>query len=704
MWDAALSAAQNIFGCPCFADLIPRSLAFLLLGVVMGLSLGAVPGLGGLVGLAILLPFTLDLDAVNAFAVMVGLISVTSTSDTIPSVLFGVPGTAASQATILDGHPMARRGEAGRAFGAAYTASMMGGLFGALILALSIPVLRPVVLAFGAPEFFMMGMLGISMVAVLSGSAPLKGLVVGALGLMVGMVGMDYQVGEMRWTFGQLYLWEGVPLVPVALGIFAVPEMVDLAVRGVRIADVPKDAMRGVTAGVRDAFRHWFLVLRSSAVGVWVGATPGLGGAVVDWFAYGHAAQTERGARDSFGTGDVRGVIAPESANNAKEGGSLIPTLAFGVPGSAAMAILLGVFLIQGISPGPEMLTKRLDVTYTMVWSIAVANVFGAGLCLLLTNSLARLAGVRAHLLVPLVIVVVFLAAFQAKRHFGDLLLLVSFAALGWLMKRFGWPRPPLILGLVLSSVLENYFFISASHYGASWLLRPMVLVIAAFMVAGLAYGRKWGRPGTAGPAPKTAAPGMAAAEPVPETAARGTTTVEPEPETPAPGLRFRLGLPAGFTFAILLAVLGAVATARGWPDQARLFPLVIGLAALVLCAAQLALDLFREPVEGAARIMDLEPERGVPGPVAARRAADVFGWILALLAAIWIIGFLWSVPVFLWLYLALRARARWWTCLGYTAVALAFLLGVFHYALRIPWPQGLAAWPQEVVLQWLGG
>ena len=702
MWDAALSAAQNIFGCPCFADLIPRSLAFLLLGVVMGLSLGAVPGLGGLVGLAILLPFTLELDAVNAFAVMVGLISVTSTSDTIPSVLFGVPGTAASQATILDGHPMARRGEAGRAFGAAYTASMLGGLFGALILAVSIPVLRPIVLAFGAPEFFMMGMLGISMVAVLSGSAPLKGLVVGALGLMVGMVGMDYQVGEMRWTFGHLYLWEGVPLVPVALGIFAVPEMVDLAVRGTRIADVPRDALRGVAAGVRDAFRHWFLVLRSSAVGVWVGATPGLGGAVVDWFAYGHAAQTERGARDSFGTGDVRGVIAPESANNAKEGGSLIPTLAFGVPGSAAMAILLGVFLIQGISPGPEMLTKRLDVTYTMVWSIAIANVFGAGLCLLLTNSLARLAGVRVHLLVPLVVVVVFLAAFQANRHFGDLLLLLSFAALGWLMKRFGWPRPPLILGLVLSSVLENYFFISASHYGASWLLRPMVLVIAAFMVAGLAYGRKWGRPGTSDPAPTTAAPGMGAADPVPETPVRDTA--ETEPETAAPSLRFRLGLPAGFTFAVLLAVLGAVATARGWPDQARLFPLVIGLTALVLCAAQLALDLFREPVEGAARIMDLEPERGVPGAVAARRAADVFGWILALLAAIWIIGFLWSVPVFLWLYLALRARARWWTCLGYTAAALAFLLGVFHYALRIPWPQGLVAWPQDMVLQWMGG
>ena len=678
MWEAALSAVENIFGCPCVADVIPRSLAFLVLGVIMGLSLGAIPGLGGLVGLAILLPFTLDLDTLSAFAVMIGLISVTTTSDTIPSVLFGVPGTAASQATILDGHPMAKKGEAGRAFGAAYMASMMGGLFGALILAVSIPVLRPIVLAFSAPEFFMMGMLGISMVAVLSGGAPLKGLVVGALGLMVGMVGMDYQVGEMRWTFGQLYLWEGVPLVPVALGIFAIPEMADLVIRGTRIADVPKDALRGVTVGIRDAFRHWFLVLRSSAVGVWVGATPGLGGAVVDWFAYGHAVQTERGARDSFGTGDVRGVIAPESANNAKEGGSLIPTLAFGVPGSAAMAILLGVFLIQGISPGPDMLTKHLDVTYTMVWSIAIANIFGTGLCLLLTNHLARLANVRVHLLAPLVIVVVFLAAFQAKRHFGDLILLLSFGLLGWLMKRFGWPRPPLILGLVLSSVLENYFFISASHFGFGWLFRPIVLAIGALIVASLVYGQRWTRTGM--PAD--------------------------EPASTASAWRFQLHLsvPAVFTLAILVLVLSGAVTARGWPDQARLFPLVVGFAASGMCAAQLFLDLFRVSEGGARRIMDLEAERSVPGHVVARRAADVFGWILGLLASIWVIGFLLSVPLFMWLYLALRGRAGWRLCLGYTAMALAVLLGVFHYTLHIPWPHGLVAGPQEVLLQWLGG
>ncbi|MFQ5852573.1 MAG: tripartite tricarboxylate transporter permease [Candidatus Binatia bacterium] len=683
MLEAAASAIQNLFGCPCLVGFVPLRLLFLLSGVLMGLALGAIPGLGGLVGLAILLPFTFDMDPFSAFAVMIGLISVTSTSDTIPSVLFGVPGTAASQATILDGHPMARKGEAGRAFGAAYMASLLGGLFGALILAVSIPVLRPVVLAFGAPEFFMMGMLGISMVAVLSGGAPLKGLVVGATGLLVGMVGMDYQMGQLRWTFGQLYLWDGVPLVPVALGIFAIPEIVDLVIKGTRIADVPKEAMKGVMTGIRDAFRHWFLVMRSSAIGVWVGATPGLGGAVVDWFAYGHAAQTEKGARDSFGKGDVRGVVAPESANNAKEGGALIPTLAFGVPGSAAMALLLGAFVIQGLSPGPDMLTKHLDITYTMVWSIAIANIFATGLCLLLTSQLAKLANVKIHLLAPLVILMVFLASFQATRHFGDLFSLLLFSLLGWFMKRFGWPRPPLILGLVLSSILENYLFISASHYGIAWLGRPIVLVIAALIIASLTYGRRLGR------RTRQTRPGQTS-------------------EIPRSRMRFKMNAGAVFTLVILLPLLGGVITARRWPIQARLFPWVIGISALCLCVAQLAMDLFTaqrpEARENISGLMDLPVERGVPVSVVVHRAANIFGWIFGFFSAISIIGFLISVPLFAWLYLTVQAREKWWVSLAYTGLALLFLLGVFHYTLHIPWPQGMIPGPQEAILELIGG
>lgn len=481
MLEAAMVAFDNL--------LVPTRLLYLFIGVIMGLALGAIPGLGGLVGLAILLPFTFDMDSFEAFAIMIGLISVTSTSDTIPSVLFGVPGTSASQATILDGHPMAKKGEAGRAFGAAYMASMIGGVFGSFILALSIPALRPIVLAFGSPEFFMLGLLGISMVAVLSGNAPCKGLIAGALGLCVGMVGMDPQTGVLRWVFGELYLWDGVPLVPVALGIFAIPEIVDLTIRGTRIADVPKENLVGVMTGIKDTFHHWFLVLRCGVVGVFVGAIPGLGASVVDWFAYGHAIQTEKGASESFGKGDVRGVLAPESANNAKEGGALIPTIAFGVPGSASMALLLGAMTIQGLTPGSAMLTKDLAVTYTMIWSLAIANIFGTGICMLLTNQLAKIAMVRINLLTPLVVSIVFLASFQATRHYGDLWSLIFFSLLGWFMKRFGWPRPPLILGLVLSGIIENYLFISISRYGAEWMTRPIVMIVAALIAVSLYYG-----------------------------------------------------------------------------------------------------------------------------------------------------------------------------------------------------------------------
>jgi TctA family transporter len=489
MVEAAISAFENLFACPCHFGVIPDTFFFLFVGVVAGLALGAIPGLGGVVGMAMLLPFTFDMQPQAAIAMLVGLTAVTTTSDTIPSVLFSVPGSTGSQSTILDGHPMAKKGEAGRAFGAAYTASLIGGLFGAFLLALSIPVLRPLVLIFGSPEFFMLGLLGIAMVAVLSGGAPLKGLIAGALGLGIGMIGADPQIGWPRWAGDTLYLWGGLSLVPITLGLFAIPEVIDLAIKGTRISDVPRQAMTGVMAGIRDTFRHWLLVLRCSALGAWIGCIPGLGATVVDWFAYGHALQSEKGARDTFGKGDVRGVIAPESANNAKEGGSLIPTVAFGVPGSAPMALLLAAFIIHGIQPGPDLLTRDLDVTYTMIWSLALANVIGAGICLAFTNQLAKVAMVRIHLLAPLVITFVFMAAFQASANIGDLVTLLVFAAVGWLMKQFGWPRPPLLLGLVLSHVIETYLFISLRLYGMEWLMRPGVLIIAVLIVLSVYYG-----------------------------------------------------------------------------------------------------------------------------------------------------------------------------------------------------------------------
>jgi len=198
--------------------------------------------------------------------------------------------------------------------------------------------------------------------------------------------------------------------------------------------------------------------------------------------------QTCKGGMESFGKGDVRGVIAPESANNAKQGGALVPTLAFGVPGSGAMVLLLGAFMIHGLKPGPEMLTKHLDITYSLVWSTVLANILATGIALLFTNHLARVSTLRIHILAPLIIIVVFLAAYQAKRSMGDLIALFSIAALGWLMKRCGWPRPPLLLGFVLGGIIERYLFISIQTYGAVFLLRPLVIAIFLLTVVMLVY------------------------------------------------------------------------------------------------------------------------------------------------------------------------------------------------------------------------
>src|SRR5438132_1587184 len=322
----------------------PIRLMYLAAGCVMGLVLGIVPGIGGLAGTAMLLPFTFNMDPYTAFALLLGLGSTTATGDPIPAILFGVPGGAASAATALDGFPMPKKGEAGRALSAAYMSLLMGGVFGAFRMFIALPILRPVMLFLGSPELLAFSVLGISMVAVLSGSAPLRGLTAGCLGIIIAMVGTDPQSGTLRWTFDSLYLWDGLPLTPLLLGVFALPELCDLLISRTAIAADTSvgNIYKGQIQGMKDCFREWWLIVRCSWIGGGIGSIPGISASVVDWLAYGHALKTEKGANLTFGKGDVRGVIASESSNNAKEGGALVPTVAFGVPGSATMAILLG--------------------------------------------------------------------------------------------------------------------------------------------------------------------------------------------------------------------------------------------------------------------------------------------------------------------------------------------------------------------------
>lgn len=645
----------------------PTRLLIMTAGVVLGLSLGVIPGLGGVVGLAILIPFTYHLDTFSAFALLLGMASVTTISDLIPAVLFGVPGTVGAAATILDGHPLARQGQAARAFGAGYGASLIGGLFGAVLLALAIPVLRPVVLYLASPELLSFCIFGLSMVAVLSGKAPLKGLTAAGLGLMLAMIGGDAQTGTLRWTFGTLYLWDRLPLVPFTLGIFAIPELVDMAAARTSVArvDGARIDLSGQWEGWHDALKNWWLILRCSTLGAFLGAVPGLGAAVIDWIAYGHAIRTEKNT-ENFGKGDIRGVIAAIASDNAKEGGHLVPTIAFGVPAGASMALLLSAFLIHGLVPGPEMLTKHLDVTYSIIWTLTLSHVMGAVICIAASGIFARLATVRAAVLVPLVLMVIFLGAFEGSQSWGDLYSLVLFGALGWVMKHLGWPRPPLILGFVLGSIFERYFFISTQIYGAAWALRPVVLVVFALCL--------W----VVLPSMKTHLGG----------------TVAAFKDLRVASLRF--GRDAWFSVLLIGIIIAGMLVSRAWPPAAKLVPDTACIIALFFASLNLLTEIFGDPVAATgpaeAQMAGAATADGAPVFTKALelRSVRFFLWLVAFLVLGWGIGLLPALCLLTFFLMRFEFTERWWMAGGCAVVATIAIYLVFDRIFSLPWPPAL--------------
>jgi putative tricarboxylic transport membrane protein len=464
MLDAVILGFQETVAWPAFG--------YMLLGIIIGFWVGLLPGIGGLSTLALMLPFSYSIkDPIAAFAFLLGMLAVTGTTGDLTSILFGIPGEGSSAALILDGYPMSKNGEAGRALGAAIMSSLFGSVIGALSLAISIPIVRPLVLLFGSPELFIIAIMGITFIGTLAGPSLIKGLLAGGIGLMLAAIGVDPQTGSLRYTFGTLYLWDKLDLVPVVVGVFAIPEIVDLAVRGTSIASEKQEKLTGVMEGVKDTFRHFWLVTRCSLIGVYFGVLPVLGANVAQWISYAHAVQ---GLKDKSraGKGAVEGVLGPGAANNSTRGGDLIPTIAFGIPGSGSMALL----------------KSRLDVTFSMVWVLIISNVIVAGLCFMILNHLAALTFVRGSLLIPFLMFLVFIGSFTSNNDLADVFVTLIFGVVGYFMVKFGWPRPPLVLGLTLGRIAENYLWISTSAYGAKWLLFPSVLVLIAITIFTVAY------------------------------------------------------------------------------------------------------------------------------------------------------------------------------------------------------------------------
>ena len=661
MFSALFSGLIQVFNWSTFT--------LMMIGIAVGFVVGILPGLGGPTAMALMLPFIFKMSSVEAFAFLLGMTAVTATTGDITSVLFGVPGEPTTASTIVDGHAMARNGEAGRALGAVLMSSLVGAIFAGVALAIAIPVVRPIVLSFGSPEFFMLSLLGITFVASLSGEDQLKGIIAGGIGLMLATIGLDPISGIQRYTFGQLFLWDGIGLVPITIGFYAIPETIELAVLGTSIAQQKVEKLGGVMEGVKDTFRHWWLVIRCSALGTFTAIIPGMGAATTQWLAYAHAVQSSPN-KERFGKGDVRGVLGPGAANNSTLGGSLITTIAFGVPASVVMAILLGAFIIQGIVPGPDMLIPppkgKLDLTFSFVWVIIISNIITVAVCFLFLNPLAKVTQVRGSLIIPLILLLIYLGAFAEKNAFEDMIIVLAFGGLGWVMEKLQWPRPPVLLGLVLGPLAENRLFLSSDNYGMAWTWRPGVLIILAVTAIGIVYPiikKKW-----EGKASQTTA-----------------TSVEAAPKG---DLRFNSRVLFTLCFIIILA--SALWQSRNFGYRAGLFPWVIGTPTLLLALFQLAKDLkghqkiSTTALEGEATVEAVSPE------VAKRRTWVVIGWTVGFFVVIWLLGFAYAVPLTMVLYLKLAGREKWPITAIMTLGTWGFFYLLFQKMLNVPFPDGL--------------
>jgi TctA family transporter len=533
--------------------------------------------------------------------------------------------------------------------------SLIGAIFGGVVLVLAVPLVRPLVLSLGAPGMFMMGMLGITFIATLSGGDMLKGLLAGGLGLLIAMAGLDSYTATPRYTFGLYYLWDGVPLVPVTIGLFAIPEVIDLAVRGGSIARIRSTQIGGVMEGIKDTFRHWMLVIRCSAIGALVGIMPGMGSGVGQFLAYAHAVQSSKN-RDRFGKGAIEGVIGPGAANNSKEGGSLIPTVAFGVPGGLHSALLLGAFTILGLTPGLAMLRpeQNLSLTYSLVWTIIIANLITVPLCFVFLKQLVYLTEVRGGILIPILLMLIYIGGFVTNT-FGDMVVVLVFGALGWLMVTFGWIRPPLLIGLVLGDLVEKNLFIAVDAYGGfGWLARPIVMVLLLIVLAGIIvpiYQRM----------------------------------KSPASERRAIEARWKLSYGALFSFGMVVVFGSALWTSLDWPPRARIFPYTIFGPLLVVSIINFVKDLRRRP--WTETIEQAIGEANLDEASFRRRTREILIWVLGFFLALWLLGFPLGIPLATFIYLKVAPREGWLTSLVVTAGAWAFIVGVFGYFLDFIFP-----------------
>lgn len=461
-------------------------MGWIVLGTFIGIIVGAIPGLSSGMAVALMLPVTFVMSPENALIFLTCTYVAVTYGGSITAILLNTPGAPENTATALDGYPMTQQGRSGDALGAAIMTSALGGLLSYFIMLFGIGPVAAIALRFGPPEFFLIALMGIAILGAVGAGSPGKILASGVLGLLIGTMGV-VPTGEWRATFGSFYLAEGVPVVPVLIGMFVVSELLhmvgrDYVVEG-RVSVERK--LGGILRGFAIPFRHKRTYLRSALVGVGVGIVPAAGATLAAFASY---ALARRAAKDpeSYGKGNVDGIVAAETANNACSGGALITTLALGVPGSVATAVLLGALTMHGLRAGPQLVYQQIPLVYGLIMAAILSQVVMVAMTTAAAYGLTGALAIRTRLLVPVLMIFCILGAYGLRNVVFDVHLMIGFGVLGYVMKRYGYSPVGVVMGVILSNIADSELVRTFQLFGANWYLsffeRPLSLVLLAIL------------------------------------------------------------------------------------------------------------------------------------------------------------------------------------------------------------------------------
>lgn len=435
-----------------------NNLFYCFLGALFGTLIGVIPGLGVLAAISMLFPLTFNLEPTTALIMLAGIWYGTTYGGSTASILLNLPGTPSNAVTCLDGYPMARQGRGGVALFMTTVASFFGASFGIIILTLFSPVIAQYALRFGSAEYFSLMLMGIIAASTMSDGSAIKGLSMVVFGIILGLVGMDTQSATVRFSFGILGLLEGIGLIALAMGIFGVAEII-MSIRRIQTADIDPDSLKLKSMQpTRDDVRSsWLPMLRGASIGSFFGTLPGTGPSVASFLSYAVEKRVSR-TPERFGKGAIEGIMGPESANNAADQTAFIPTLSLGVPGSATMALMLGVLMIHGVQPGPSLIVNQPELFWGLIMSFWVGNIILLLINIPFIGLWVRMLTIPYHLLYPAVLMFICIGAYTSGFSTLAVWMVVVFGALGFVMRVFRFPGAPLLLGFVLGPLMEEHF------------------------------------------------------------------------------------------------------------------------------------------------------------------------------------------------------------------------------------------------------